>query len=464
MTRKIVVIVLLAALVAGGGWVAYRRYQSRTAGEDEAHKSAAALPPATVQLVKLSPEARKNLKLVSAPIIVDDVWRKILIPGQIIDRPGVSDRGVSAPAVGVVAEIHAYPGDTVKPGDRLFTLRVFSEYLQNTQSELYKAAKEIQLLEEQRTRLANLTDSGALPQARMIEVENQLRRQNTLIQAYKQDLLTRGLQSDQINEVAAGKFVSTIDVVAPPPSVDKARTADRAANVVQLVEHRVDGPTYEVQELKVELGQQVQAGELLAELANHHALYIEGYAFKREAPFLETAAQKGWTIDVEFAEDDARRWPALDQKFPIRHLANTVDPVDRTFSFFMELTNQAEDFEKDGRTYVVWRFRPGQRVRLRVPVELFEKVIELPAAAVVREGPEAYVFRQNGDLFTRIPVHVRYEDRTKVVIAPAKELTPGLYVAQNGAASLNRVLKAQAAAGVRNDVHVHADGSTHGPH
>lgn len=88
----------------------------------------------------------------------------------------------------------------------------------------------------------------------------------------------------------------------------------------------------------------------------------------------------------------------------------------------------------------------------------------LPAAAVVREGPEAYVFRQNGDLFNRLPVQVLHEDRLNIVLANDGSVLPGLYLAQNAAASLNRVLKAQAASGMRADVHVHADGTTHAAH
>ena len=91
-------------------------------------------------------------------------------------------------------------------------------------------------------------------------------------------------------------------------------------------------------------------------------------------------------------------------------------------------------------------------------------MLVLPSAAVVREGPEAFVFRQNGDLFNRLAVHVLHEDRLSIVLANDGSVTPGLYLAQNAAASLNRVLKAQAASGVRADVHVHADGTSHAPH
>src|SRR5262245_60992884 len=84
---------------------------------------AAPAAPIEVQQAKLSPQARKNLKLVSQPLQVQDYWRTVQIPGTIVDRPGVSDRGVPAPVTGVVVKVHRFPGDIVRPGDPLVTLR-----------------------------------------------------------------------------------------------------------------------------------------------------------------------------------------------------------------------------------------------------------------------------------------------------------------------------------------------------
>lgn len=415
------------------------------------------------KVLKLSPQARKNLELVSKPVALETYWRTIQVPGVIVDRPGLSDRGVTSPAVGVVTQVHAFAGDTVSPGETLFTLRLFSEYLQNTQSELFKATRETQLVKEERARIEGLARTGTIAGNRIIELDQRIRRQDGLIQAYRQDLLTRGLTPSQVEQITEGRFVATIDVVAPPPGSDVRR--QRAIQPVAFVDDRHgEGLVYEVQELKVDLGQQVQAGQLLSVLSNHRLLYIEGHAFKKEAPMLEHAAQNGWPIEVGFAEDDSQHWPPLKQTFQIRHLANTIDSASRTFDFFIPLTNQSRSYEKDGRTFVVWRLRPGQRVRLHVPVEQLENVIVLPAAAHVREGPEAYAFRQNGDLFNRIPVHVLHEDRLNVVLANDGSVAPGSYLAQGSAASLNRVLKAQAASGMRADVHVHADGTVHGSH
>ncbi|MFM7138056.1 MAG: efflux RND transporter periplasmic adaptor subunit [Planctomycetota bacterium] len=410
--------------------------------------SAGGAAAAERDVLELSPQARKNLGVVSRPAALADYRRTILVPGEITDRPGISDRGVTSPAIGIVTQVHAFPGDTVRPGDKLFTLRLLSEYVQNAEAELFKAVRETELEQEKRARLAQIGE-GTIAGARLIEIDQQLRRLAAEITSRRQELLARGLLPEQISEVEAGRFVTTVEIGAPPPLAVARQDAD---------------PVYEVQELKAELGTQVQAGQLLAVLSNHRLLYAVGHAFKREAPALERAAREGWPVEIEFAEDDPAAWPPLGQTFAIRHLANMVDRQSRTFDFFVPLENQSRGYAKDGRSFTVWRFRPGQRVRLHVPVEELRGVIVLPAEAVVRATGEAYVFRQNGNLFDRLPVHVLHEDRRHVVIANDGSVAPGWYLAQGAAASLNRVLEAQSASGAPVGMHVHADGTVHGAH
>ena len=457
--------VAIVAILAGAAFFTREKWMTVfSSSEPESHAADSAPPVEEPKVLKLSPQARKNLELVSKPARPQTYWRTIQVPGEIVDRPGQSDRGVTSPAVGVVSEVHAFPGDTVRPGDRLFTLRLFSEYLQSTQKELFSSTKEIVIAKEQLARLRPLANSGSISGSKIIALENELRRQEAIIQAHRQDLLTRGLNPQQIDRVANSEFVSTIDVVAPPRVKKREKLVSIRQASFQDGQTDDDEFAFEVQELNAELGQQVQAGQLLITLANHSSLYLEGHAFKREAPYLEKAAQNGWEISVEFAEDEPENWPKLDQSFEIRYLSNSIDEQSRTFDFFIPLSNQSRSYEKSGETFVVWRFRPGQRIRLHVPVEELTNVLVLPSAAIVREGPEAYVFQQNGDLFNRIPVQVLHEDRRNIVVANDGSVTPGLYLAQSAAASLNRVLKAQAASGMRADVHVHADGTVHASH
>ena len=130
-----------------------------------------------------------------------------------------------------------------------------------------------------------------------------------------------------------------------------------------------------------------------------------------------------------------------------------MDPINRTFPFYLSLENESRPLIRDGKTYLAWRFRPGQRVRLRLPVERLTTPgssgkdadpFVLPAGAVVREGPEAFVFVQAGDLFIRRPVRVLYEDRNDVVIANDGSVTRAELVVRNQAAAINRAIKAAA--------------------
>ena len=418
-----------------------------------------------LKILELGDKARKNLQLIVSAVRPTDYWRTITIPGVVADRPGISDRGVTSPAVGVVTEIHVFPGDTVKPGQRLITLRLFSEYLQATQTQLFKASQEVKIVQQQIERLADIANAGAVSGSRLIEMQNDLQRQQTIVQAAKQELLNRGLTPEHIVSVTEGTFVSNIDVAAPPPRNDETFLQGLVQSEQQNTEFKNgDEIAYEVQLLGVELGQTVQAGDLLASLANHQSLFVIGHAFKRESGLLEQAAQRKTPLAIGFAEDSSELWPTIDQQFQIRHLSNTLDTATRTLDFFVPLNNQSRAYEKDGKTFLVWRFRPGQRARIEIPVEKIQDVYVLPTEAVVREGADAYVYRQNGDLFNQIAVQILHEDRTHVVLANDRSITPGTFLAQNSAASLRRVLKAQLASGQQPGFHIHADGTVHAAH
>jgi biotin carboxyl carrier protein len=433
-----------AAYFTRAGWIPLLEMviHSKAGSKDEAKKDEHEHAHDDGNKVKLSEQAQKNLKLVVEALVPETYSRTLIIPGIVVDRPGLSDRGVISPVAGVVTAVHVQPGDTLKSGEKMFSIRLLSEVFQNSQSELFRATRDLQLNKENISRLRSI-GSDAIPQSRVIELENQEKRLQASITAYRQELLTRGLNQQQIDSISQGTFVS--EIIIPVPAVTDAEKLNpvSSASIPVKLENM---PAFEVKEVRTQVGEQIQAGQALCILANHKLLYIEGRAFKQESGMLEKAAQNGWKVKAEFAEESSD-WPGSEDNLEIRHLANTVDPVSRTFAFFLPITNQSRSFEKDGKTFLVWRFRPGQRVRLRVPVEQFEDVFVLPADAIVREGVEVYAFRQNGNTFERKPVHLVLEDRDTVLIANDGNLGPGQFVARNGAAALNRALKAKSAEG-----------------
>lgn len=422
-------------------------------------ESAAATSTADPIKVLLSDVAIANLGVTAKQLKPQTHWKTILVPGMVVDRPGLSDLGVPTPATGVVTRIHHVAGDVVRPGDVLFTLHLLSESLHLTQSELFKATQDVRLAEAQARRLA--ASAGAVPEARRIEVDNQIARFQVSIRAYRQELLNRGLSSALVDSAAEGNFVREISIKVPAGSVVGSSSLDPPAG--QEGETSAAAPqVFEVQELKAELGQQVQAGDTLCILGNHHLLAIEGRAFRDEAYLLEESVRRGWPVEVDFQEASGGDWPPTTQTFPIRYLANTVDPVSRTFAFLLPLVNQSREVAYDGRTQLLWRFRPGQRLRIVVRVEKLDGVMILPAEAVARDGTggERYVFTQNVNTFERRTVRVLLHDRRVAVLPDDGAIPRGAFVVQSAAAVLNRMARAPAADAPKG-FHVHADGSLH---
>jgi multidrug efflux pump subunit AcrA (membrane-fusion protein) len=432
IARAILVLFLVAvglgtAIVSRDLWLPWL-------GEGEKPPQEAPHEHADVESVTPSPQALASLGIRAERLTLSDYPISVTLPGTIIDKPGVSDRGVPAPVGGIVTRIHVEPGRAVTPGEVLFTLRVNSEYLQNAQTELFKTASEMVLNRKQRERLSV---GGIVPEARLLELDQAHSRLEVAARAHRHDLLSRGLTTEQIEEVEKGNLIREMTVLVPSLLPNQKPLASRTDLSL----------AYEVQELKVELGQQVQPGQLLAYLANHHSLLIEGRAFAKEAALIEEAARMDASVEVEFLGDDPSRWANDRQSLKLSYISNMYEPGKKLLVFHLPLVNKEEPIERRGRQYLLWRYRPGQRVRLKVPYREEKQVFVVPASAVVREGIETYVFRQNDEAYDRKRVQLIHLNSTHAVLGQESEVAPGQKIAWSGAAALNRILKAQAGEG-----------------
>ncbi len=82
-------------------------------------------------------------------------------------------------------------------------------------------------------------------------------------------------------------------------------------------------------------------------------------------------------------------------------------------------------------------------MEVRIPTtDVMKNKIVLPAEAVVVEGPNAFVFEQNGDNFDRIDVHVLYRDKDFAVLENDGKLI-GSTLAMNAAYDMHLALKNQ---------------------
>ena len=170
-------------------------------------------------------------------------------------------------------------------------------------------------------------------------------------------------------------------------------------------------------------------------------------------PVLHTLREMGVrTIIDDFGTGDSS-FIALEQ-FPIDGLKivyvdNEVEPDSRALHFYVGLANKIVHTNEtaDGHRFVTWRFKPGQRLQLQVPVEQWQDRIVFSVDAVAQDGPEAFVFQQNGDHFDRISVHVEHQDQLWTVIANDGSIRPGDVVATSGAHQLQMALKNKAGGG-----------------
>lgn len=477
--RALIVTAIGAATVGVVWWSAFRFGPGESAETDDSGNIAAtdvAIGAADEpQILRLDARGRRNLGLQVGPVARSTYWKKLEIPAVVIEPPGLAVRGITAPAAGIVTTIHVSVGDAVPPGTPLFTLHLVGESLQLAQTEYLQATREAEILRRERARLQEAVDDGAIPARRIIELDQEIDRQTALASARRQDLLARGLSLEQVERIGQGEFVATITIEAPridaSANIDSTdREAPVESNDASAAVPSPDSSSssterfFEVRELAVAVGRQVQGGEALAVLADHESLLVQGHAFRREAAAIERAVAERRPVELEFDGAIGEDWPAVDQPYLIRNLGNEIDPESRTFDVIVPLPNPSRLYEDGGRTYLVRRYRPGQRARMRIPVERLDDVIVLPAEAVVRDGPSSYVFRQNGDLFSRIPVRVLHQDRRDVVIEREQGLGPGSFVALDSAAALDRILASQTQSGMPADVHVHADGTVHAAH
>ncbi|OHB79693.1 MAG: hypothetical protein A2W31_13370 [Planctomycetes bacterium RBG_16_64_10] len=396
---------------------------------DHKHEEAAA--------VKLSPTAQENVGLKLAKVELRAFDRMLTVPAIVVERPGRSAMQIAAPLTGVVTRIWPLQGETVKPGQPLFDLRLTHEEVVEAQAEFLRTAEELDVIKREITRLEEVAKGGAIAGKTLLERQYEQQKLEGVFRAQRQRLLLHGLSNTQVNEIVAQRTLLSGLTVAVPDQFDEQGNVDKPGAPRLL----------QIEELKVTKGQHVAAGDPLCVLADHATLDIQGKAFEQDATALEKAASNDWrlTAVVDGTGGDRQMVPNL----PIVYLANRVDPESRALLFYVELPNKLLRTQErpDGHRFSTWQFKPGQRIELLVPVERWADRIVLPLDAVVQDGAEAYVFEQNDGHFDRRAVRMEYRDQYSAVIANDGTLQPGKMVIVSGAYQVHLSMKNKAGGG-----------------
>lgn len=381
--------------------------------------------------IKLSEQARKNIGLRTGSVELTTFVKTVSVPGMVVERPGQSVVQITTPMTGIITRIHTIEGEAVEPGRKLFDLRLTHEELVQSQTDLLRTAEELDVTAREIKRIEKLSTDGALAGKLLLERQYESQKLEAVLRSRKQALLLHGLTQTQIDDILTNReLLKDIEIFAPE---GKSPDGDSL---------------FQVQRLHASQGQHVEAGIALATLADHAELYIEGEAFERDAAAIGRVTETGSAVSARLEGNEGR--PETIEKLRILYVSDKVNVESRTLDFFVLLPNekQRDDKQADGRRFIGWRYRPGQRVQLQIPVQTMDSRIVLPIEAVAQDGVETYVFVPNGDNLDRRCVHVEYRDTQWAVIANDGSLFPGDMVAISAAQQLQLALKNKAGGGI----------------
>jgi len=373
-------------------------------------------------------QAKANIGLQLTRVELRPFERTVLMPGMVVERPGWSTLEITAPMTGVITRIHAIQGEAVKAGQPLFEIRLTHEDLLQLQTEFLRTVEELDVIRQEVSRLEKATADGAIAGKTLLERKYEQQKGLASLRSQRQALLLHGLTAEQVDDIISRRtLLQSVAVGVPMPESDQP--ADAPEHLLQ------------VQQLKVTIGKYVAAGDMLCVLANHGELYIEGKAFEQDAEEINQAASSGWKVSAAMESKD-NACCSVDG-LTILYLDDRVDPESRAFHFYVTLPNTLlrRDQTPDGRRFIYWQYKPGQRMLLRIPIQWWTDRIVLPIEAVVQEGPECYVFQAYADHFDRRPVHVEYRDQQWAVIANDGAIKPGDAVAASAAHQMQMAMR-----------------------
>ncbi|PHR98619.1 MAG: hypothetical protein COA78_25895 [Blastopirellula sp.] len=348
-------------------------------------------------IVGLTTAAYLNMGVQSEDLgkIGGDVYFETLrIPGEVIEKPGHSLFAVTAPVQGVISKVYVQPGQALNVGDLLFDLKVVDDNLITTQVQLLDVISRISINEQEIERLIPLVREGTVSGRRKIELTYENEKMNRELENHKQNLSVRGLSSKQIAQVSKGELIRKIEVFFMPQFNEETLSTVNGDD--KSISGESNSPkrwAHSIAKLTGYPGLSVIRGQELCRLAYHKELFIQGEAFQRDLSTLYSLNNKQWNVEVEFGES---RSPEILENLSLRYIDNHVDTDTQTYHFYIPLKNQwvHETPDEQLPKYRTWRYKPGERVHIIVPVKKWENKFIVPVDAVVRQGAEAYIFRR----------------------------------------------------------------------
>jgi cobalt-zinc-cadmium efflux system membrane fusion protein len=319
------------------------------------------------ELIPMTAAQQRSLGIAVAPVGMASGLSSHRMPGEIVVPVG-QERVVSASQPGLVDAVLVAPGQSVKKGQAL--AHVSSPDLVELQRDYLQAATQARLARNKADRDAELFKEGIIAERRYLETKASHEELSAVLSQRRQALRMAGMGDSAIARLESRQeFSSGLTISAP-----------------------ISG---EVLESMVTAGQRIDAMTPLFRVGHLSPLWLEIHA-----PVEAFASvKKGMTVRIPRYEAEGR----------IIAVIRNINKNDQTMHIRAEIQRNAE------------RLSPGQFVEAELlsSGQADGKLFTVPRNAVVRNGPDSYVFVQDAKGFLPRKVTVLSEQADKTVIAGA---------------------------------------------
>ena len=345
-----------------------------------------------------------------------------------VRTPPEARRKVCARFAGKVATIGTRVGATVQAGDVVATLESPEIARNQLESKRMESERQRLLLEVEKTkveaeslrrtvRVSELQNEAAQAELKRTEAAHSTSPTAALELANRQESVTRTAGDMRINKLQAELAESTV--------ANLLRQAEAIADVQKMLEalgpaengvlKLTAGGAGVVTEALAVPGEWLQAGQTLFEIEDRSNVLIE--ADVPETQLGRVRARKSDQALVRSKTD-----AALTIAGKTTQLGASIHPVRRTATLFVQAPNTDGVLLDD------------ERVRVFVSITETHDALTIPRSAVLRRGPQRFVFVKSGDVFLKQDIATGISDGQAVEVSAG--LAPGDTIVTAGAEAL----------------------------
>lgn len=340
----------------------------------------------------LSREARRFIDPRMAPAELRPIDEIAEFPAR-LRLPPANAAASSSRLEGKIESVLVSIGQTVRAGDPV--AEVHSLELERAGTEFVRATLRLAFLRRQLEALRELEKKNIASRKALVQTEAEVQSQANALLTLRGRLSQMGLSASQIETIEKERSpIGTIRLPSP-----------------------LSG---EITEVRVAVGQVVKPGDPVVEVQDRSRLWVEAYAFERDAARILSEA-KGQSIEVRIAALPGREFSAV-----VVGTGASLEE-DRVLKVWAEPA--APEGAPGMMADVTVRVRPGSR-----------DVIAVPRSALFQDSGKTYVFIERKGRFDRIPVAAGRRDAHYVEVV--RGVFPGDAVATHGLEELNNAYSA----------------------